>query len=230
MSGKRIFGFLILIVLTLVGLLWPLMANGGSSGTSSVDPVTITRYIANYNVSSEGLLTATETITARFPPGRHGLFRIFAGYDNADPNARYLPTIQSITLDGKPEPYETSWIDGDKFYQAKIGDANVFVSMGAHTYELKYTIPGVIAPASAGEGKTFETTAGGDVGDPKSAFYWDAVALGWTVPIDQALIKVTLPSPSEQVQCSVGTAAGVPGPCTVKGAGTRACLQLGRAR
>jgi hypothetical protein len=67
---RRVIGWLILVGLIAIGLLWPLV---GSSGTSAAgpanDPVVITNYDVDLTVSDNGTLDAVETITGDFPSG-----------------------------------------------------------------------------------------------------------------------------------------------------------------
>ncbi len=220
-SGKsRHLGVVIVLTIAFgVALLWPVIGGLGS-GTSSAaaDPVTVTAYDARYVVAPDGLLTATETITGEFPYGRHGIFRYWDVTDRADASVRYLPTIRSVTRDGVDEPYTTSWQSGHTFYVAKIGDPNVILDAGAHTYVITYTVPGTISPYRPATG-AFAGSDGTATGVPASVFAWDVVARGWEMAIQKAHVTVTLPSTVPFAQCAVeGSAVGAP--CTVSGAGT----------
>jgi hypothetical protein len=82
-SGRTI-RWLVALALIAVAVLWPLVLRAGADeGGATADPVTITDYRADYHVSRDGNLLATETITAEFPGGRHGIFRY---WDVADPD------------------------------------------------------------------------------------------------------------------------------------------------
>ena len=75
-SVRRRLGWLIPLLLVGVGLLWPLLLSGSSGGGAvNADPVEFSSYRAEFNVDAAGLMQATETITAEFPGGRHGIFR-----------------------------------------------------------------------------------------------------------------------------------------------------------
>ena len=136
--------------------------------------------------------------------------------DIADPHVRYLPQISSITRDGSPEPYTLSWQQGSRFLVAKIGDADVTLSPGSHTYVITYTIAGAISPFRSPTGE-FTAGEGQDDGTPGSMFVWDVVARGWEMRMAAATITVTLPSAVERAQCAALN--GAPG-CTVRGAGS----------
>ena len=104
----------ILLVLIAFGLFWPLIFKGESSGSPPSDPVTIVNYKADYTVDKQGLLTATETITADFPGGRHGIFRYWDVANQNDSGVRQVPTVSSVRMDGAPIPVQYSWKNGSK--------------------------------------------------------------------------------------------------------------------
>lgn len=222
MKIGRVILLIILVALMLVGLLHPLLDFGSSSASTSPDPVTVQNYTAQYDVAATGELKATETLTARFPAGRHGIFRFWDLADPRNKGVRYTPAIESVTMDGKPVPYSLSTQEGGQFEVAKIGDPDRYVTPGVHRYTIAYTQPDVISPYSAGPVPAFATTEGVNEKTPQSVFWWNVVAQGWAMNIESALITVNLPAPSEQVQCSVGTSgANKAGrACRVDGAGT----------
>lgn len=243
---KRVIAAILLTLLAAGGLLWPLAAAKLTSKSSSGvdDPVVVTNYTATYNVAANGNLDATEVVTGKFPGGRHGIFRFWDLVDPSDPHVRYRPQIKSITMDGQPVKVSYSWQEGDRFYVAKIGDPDSYVTPGSHAYTLAYSVPDAISPISAGA-KEYVSSQGTVGAGSQSDFYWNVVAQGWQMAIQQANIQVNLPSPSGQVQCTVGVpvsstltesaafAAKTPapfptptspgyslGPCGIKGAGT----------
>ena len=67
---------------------------------------TIRDYRADFTVREDGRLDATETITATFPPYRHGIFRFWDLTDQSDPHARLVPRSIEVTRDGVEEPFE----------------------------------------------------------------------------------------------------------------------------
>lgn len=215
----------LLVVLVALGLLWPVAwawLQTASTPTAS-DPVTISDYTAGYAVAGDGTLQAREQITTEFPGGRHGIFRYWDLADAADPHVRYVPTIASVTLDGQPEPYVLSWKGGYRFLVARIGDPDVLLAPGTHVYTITYTVPGSISPATTSAAAPFATSVGQDVTAPGSAFLWSVVASGWEMSMGAAGVTVTLPEPSGTVQCATDP-WGVPGPCTVEGAGSATVL------
>jgi hypothetical protein len=225
MFGKRVLFFFGVLLLTCAGLLYPLV--GSSDATSTPEPTIITNYSAEYNVDDDGAMTATEVLTVNFPVARRGIFQFWDVANPSDPNGRYIPKVESVTRDGLAEPYATSWESSDTIYTLKVGDADVTLPIGEHTYTIRYTTDGVISPFSAGADKTFESAAGTAVPDSQSAFFWNVIAPGWKMAIKDATIKVNLPSATGQVQCAAGVTSGGPkiaagfGPCEIAGAGTK---------
>lgn len=222
---KRILVFVVLLIATVVGLCWPLVGamDSGSSSSVANDPVVVSQYQADYNVTADGNMTATETITATFPSGRHGIFRYWDLNDPADRGVRYTPKLQSITMDGKPIAYTTMWESVDRFFVAKIGDPHAFLTPGSHVFVLSYGINGVISPISAGQGKEFVSAQGSEAASSQSDFYWNVIAQGWEMAMKNATIKITLPAAAGLVQCTAGASATkgyVQGPCQISGAGT----------
>ncbi|MEI8081712.1 MAG: DUF2207 domain-containing protein, partial [Actinomycetes bacterium] len=223
MSVKKIIGMIFVLVLVAIGLLWPLLGSNSSTESAS-DPVAVSQYTGDFTVAADGSMGATETLVAKFPGGRHGIYRFFDTSDLSNSKIRRVPKIISITRDGTPEPFTTSWESNERYLVAKIGNPNVFVTPGNHTYVIAYSVPGVISPIDAGSNKTFPSTAGENASTPpQSTFYWNVVAPGWQLPMAAVTVHVTLPNASQQVQCVAGTGvAGAvsPGPCTIAGAGT----------
>ena len=144
------------LLLTIVGLLWPLLLSAvpTTSGTLS-DPVTISSLEADFTVDRDGMMQATETITAEFPSGRHGIFRYWDVANQNDSHVRQVPRVAEISLDGQPVPYEFLWKNGQRFLVAKIGDPDSYVVSGTHVYRIRYSIPGVLDPGTTGRNRQF---------------------------------------------------------------------------
>lgn len=214
----RRFTVVLLSVLTVAGLLWPLvdsLAPGGVS-TTGPDPVTVTSYDVAYDLATDGRLVATETLTASFPSDRHGIFRYWDVSDRNDPGVRYEPQIDSITRDGAPEPFEMSWDGGRRYRVAKIGDPYVLLSPGSHVYRIAYAVDGAISPLTAGRG-SYASFLGADPGTG-SAFVWNVVAQGWLMDMNQVRVTVHLPASARGAQCTLLIGAG--DPCEITGVGT----------
>lgn len=207
----RLVTALIMAALLLVPVL---AANLDEDGSSVADPVTITQYRADYDVDADGTLRATETITAEFPPGRHGIFRYWDLADLADRGVRYRPRDVRIELDGEPVRFEALWEGGRRYRVAKVGDPDEYVSPGPHTYTIEYRIDGVLAPNPERVADSSASWTGG--GSDRSEFVWQVVAAGWSMPIRRADLSIELPHPADRLECSIGDGTA----CTVEGEGT----------
>ena len=212
----------ILLLLVVIGVLFvPVWFNSLDSTVEDPppDPVSISDYNANFTLDTEGNLLATETITAEFPssPPRRGIFRYFDTQIRADPNVRLSIEDVQVVMDGAPAPVTLSW-ESDRYYVARVGEEDVYLTPGPHVYEITYRVPGATFDPQVGAGD-FVTTTGTAPPDAQSAFYWSVIAPGWLMRIDNATVTVNLPESASQVECSAGTATGV-GPCTVEGTGS----------
>lgn len=196
-------------------LLLPAVATVGTGPSSTApDPVTIASYDATYKVSTDGVLTGTETIVADFPFGRHGIFRYWDLQDAGDPHVRLTPRDFEVTRDGEQEPYTMLWEQGRRYRVAKIGAAETILSAGKHTYVLKYRIDGALAHGSV---QTGTTSSWGDSNATKSLFNWQVVAGGWAMSMHRVNITVNLPVASKVAQCAVRDRRT----CEVDGVGSR---------
>ena len=191
---KRLAVTLAGLVVLAIAVLWPAFQYS-SGGPGATETTTITRYLADFTVAANGDLTATETLTVEFPYGKHGIFRFFDRADPSSPHARRDPHDISVTMDGAPEPFALSTKSGGRYVVARIGDPNVTLVPGAHTYTIAYRIDGVLEPGTD---------------SARTQFYWNLIPGGWAQEIDQARLTVHLPAPitsSPPVQCAVGAGA-----------------------
>jgi len=213
---RRLFKWLIPLLVIGIGLMWPVVFQGGteSAGSSVVyDPVVITDYDVNISIDGAGEMSSVETITTEFPGGRHGLFRYWDVTNKNDPNVRQPPEITSVLLDGKPARYQMLWEDGERFRVAKIGDPDRTLRPGTHVFEIRYTIPGVLDPGEVGADNLFAESTGAAFSDAgstsaPSVFFWNVIAPSWNNRIDRADITITLPAEVGVTQCSVGYGVG----------------------
>lgn len=203
---------LVMIIISLLVLLGiaciPVLFFGDSgSDDGTYEETNITSYVATFDVASNGDLDVVETLTVNFPGGgKHGIFRF---WDRVDPNtegARRTVEDVDVTLDGDDVDFEMSREDGGRFQVAKIGDPDSTVSIGEHTYEIRYHIDGVLIEGA---------------GDAPTQFYWNLIPSGWRQTIDAATLTVNLPAVAEDVRCGVGL-GDAPAPCpTLEGEGTK---------
>jgi len=211
------------LVITASVLLLPAVLALDTSATSTgPDPVRISDYDATFSISEDGTLQATERLTTEFPSGRHGIFRYWDVQDPADSSVRLIPKDIDVTLDGEPEPFDLSSSAGWRFRSAKIGDADVYVSAGTHVYTISYRIEGALAPTDVGQG-AFSSSSWTDEQPASSVFYWNVVAPGWGMAIDQATVTIDLPVNSGLVQCTTGYGSldSPGGECDIAGGGTQ---------
>lgn len=195
------------------GVLWFLRAGPSSGGSSEPDPVVVTWFNADLDVTADGTLTVVETFDAVFPYGRHGVYRFWDEADPVDSSARSRVTEVYATRDGNPEPLEV-WREGTVVV-AKIGDPDVLLVAGSHRYVLSYTVSDVLRPvrdvATLGA-----TVSGARDGSEQSVFAWWVVAPFWEMRILSGSAHVRLPSPVTEAMCRTTAPDG----CTVDGTGT----------
>jgi len=191
----RVWGRILALVVLLLAVTVP-SAIGSlipSSASGTYEQTRITSYDASFDLASNGDLDVTETLTVNFPySGKHGIFRFWDLHDPNAERARRLPEHITVTRNGRDEPFSLSWESGRRYRVAKIGDADVFVSPGDHTYVISYTIDGVLLPGPT---------------DGQSFFYWNLVPGGWQQAIDEATLTVHLPAEASAVDCAVGVGA-----------------------
>ncbi|GAA4118537.1 DUF2207 domain-containing protein [Nocardioides fonticola] len=200
---RRLVGYAVGLVVLLALVASPALFWNAGSGGDTDETTTITDYRADYRVDDSGDLAVTETITVDFPNSdKHGIFRFFDTADSGLDTARVRPRDIEVTMDGGEEPFEVLDEQHGRLVNVKIGDPDVYLSPGEHTYEISYAVDGVLLPD----------------GD-RAQFFWDVVPGGWLQPITKARISVRLPAATVgDVGCAVGI--GASGGCTAEGAGT----------
>jgi uncharacterized membrane protein YgcG len=204
----RLFKLLIPLALIAFGVLWPLVFRGGAEASNVSDPVVFSNYKADFIIGGDGQLDAVETITAEFPGGRHGIFRYWDVANPNNPRLRQKPEITSILLDGEPAQYQMLWEQGERFRVAKIGNPDQYLNPGTHVFEVRYSIPGVLSPGSAGADRQFAESTGQSAATP-SVFLWNVIPQAWNNEIERADISITLPGEVPSAQCSVGYGRGI---------------------
>jgi uncharacterized membrane protein YgcG len=185
----------LVVLLTTVGLLWPVVpALVPGSASPQPDPVTVTDYRADLRVEAAGTLYAEERITATFPSGRHGIFRFWDVAGTDDPAVRHVPEDIEVRMDGRAVEHELLWDGGARYRVAKIGDPDSYLTPGTHSYTIRYRVDGALAPTADG-----------------TAFWWDVVAPGWQMSMEGTTVRVELPASAEDVECTCHVAAGEDG-------------------
>lgn len=158
--------------------------------TPEPDTARIVSYKADMDLRRDGTLETTETIVVDMPSGKRGIFRIF---DTADPRRRGVEHPVSdvyVERDGSPEPAEwnASAVGTETL---RIGNPNVYLSPGQHTYVIRSTTVDAIEPDPDG--------------DDLALWWWDVVGGGWQMAMGSAEINVNLPAaPARPPECVMG--------------------------
>ncbi len=151
----------------------------------------INRFDVQIEVQTDGDIVVTETIdvTAEGVQIRRGIFRDLPRYYEQDGvRYEYDYDVVSITRDGAREPYETD--SEDNAYRIRIGDEDVLLQDGRHTYELRYRVSNQV--------RYFETY---------DEVYWNATGNYWAFPILHARAEVVLPPGANVTQTAAYTGA-----------------------
>lgn len=172
--------FLRILVVAAVAVVWfiPPFAQEQS------DTATIARYDAVFDLAADGTLKITETLDVVMPPGKRGIFRIFDTRDERRNDVEHPVQDLSVTRDGQPEPYQ--WDDSPAGQESlRIGDANVYLEAGTHTYVITST--------------TTDTLERGPSGTVR--WWWNVVGTGWQMSMDSVTVTVNLPAEVSRVEC-----------------------------
>lgn len=147
-------------------------------------------------VEQDGDIVVTETInvTSEGDVIRRGLFRDLPRfYQGEGARLRFEYDILNVQRDGREEDYETE-IEGNA-YRLLIGDPDVFLDDGAHTYIIQYRVKNQI--------RYF---------DAYDELYWNVTGNYWVFPIERASATITLPPGSRITATHAYTGAqGAPG-------------------
>ncbi len=159
------------LLLSLVGVFC--VATGAPAQTEKIDD-----YQSEIVVNKDGSLNVTETIrvTAAGDKIKRGIYRDFPTLYTTKYFIRIeLPfKVEAVTRDGRIEPYHTeNRENGVRLY---IGNKNVRVPPGEHTYKILYTTNFQLG--------YFEK---------HDELYWNVTGNGWEFPIEQVTATITLP-------------------------------------
>ena len=147
-----------------------------SSAASAAE--VIRDFHSDITVHEDASMTVRETIQV-ISEGiqiRHGIYRDFPITYQDTLGNRYKVgfTILDIQRDGAPEPYHMEDVaNGKRIY---IGDKDVLVSSGEHTYTIAY-----------------KTTRQIGFFEDHDELYWNVTGNGWEFPIQKASASVILP-------------------------------------
>lgn len=146
--------------------------------------------IADFDVAIEvekdGDILVAETISviAQGNAIQRGIFRDLPRfYLKGAQKLPYHYDIKEVTRDGRSEPYIVEK-DGNA-YRVRIGDADVFLENGPHTYHIAYEVKNQV--------RYF---------DRYDEVYWNVTGNYWQFPIDHAKARVTLPGGAGAVQAA----------------------------
>lgn len=142
----------------------------------------IREFNSDVRIAQDGTLTVTETIklTSEGNEIKRGINRDFpTRYRNRfGQSTRVTFDVDSVTRDGKPEPYEVSAYENGE--RVRIGQADVLLDNGDHTYVI-----------------TYRTSRQLHFDKDFDELYWNATGNGWTFPIDFASARFALPTPAK---------------------------------
>ena len=165
-----------------------------SAPADPVDPSDTTERITSYDsdivVARNGTLTVTETITvyANNDQINHGIYRDFPTryVDKNGVRVHVRFDVTNVTRDGHSEPYTTEGISNG--VRVRIGDKDVIIDPGLHTYTLTYMTARQIG-----------------FFDKYDELYWNVTGNGWIFPIDKASATIHLPAGARILQNSYYT-------------------------
>jgi len=129
-------------------------------------------------IDADGALTVRERIVvhAEGQKIKRGIFRDFpTDYrDRSGAHVRVPFDVIEVTRDGRPEPYVVQ--EQRNGVRVRIGDANVFLKRGVHSYEIAY-----------------RTARQLGFFDDHDELYWNVNGNGWAFPMDSVSAEVRLP-------------------------------------
>lgn len=197
----RIVGSLLGLLLLVGVVVAPALVYGAEDGGDGYEPTSISSYDVAMTVRDDGTAQVRETIVLQVSTSdRRGIFRFFDRADSPVDGGRIRPRDVEITRDGAEEPWVTESSGAGRYLVWRIGDEDVFLTPGAHTYRLTYELADVLAEAPDGSAR----------------LSWDVVPGGWAQAIQRARIRVELPAGTVgDVACDQGQ--GLVGGCTATG-------------
>jgi uncharacterized membrane protein YgcG len=158
-------------------------------------PALATEQINNFDVAikveRDGDIIVTETINVRSEGSeiRRGIFRDLPRYYEQD-GARfhYEYDVLTVQRDNRGEKYDTE-TEGNA-YRIIIGDEDVFLDNGDHTYVIRYRVKNQIRYFA-----------------DHDEFYWNVTGNYWNFAIAQASATITLPQGASVTETNIYTGA-----------------------
>ena len=184
-------------LLGLAGLLLAVGLSVAATTTASAASDQIDEFSIEYEMGTDGVLQATETIVWRFgsDSGRHGIDRYFVTrepYDDQQ-DAVYTVDVESVTSpdSGVATQYSENTFETDggrgEQLRIRIGDPDETISSPTATYVITYSVKGAM-----------RTFSGYD------EFYWDATGSDWKAPMTDVSVKATVPGGAQELSCFAG--------------------------
>ena len=166
-------------------------AFGASEPSSDQPGERILSYSSDITVNADASLDVVETIRVRAEGQQinHGIYRDFpTRYQREGRTVRVGFDVQGVTRDGQNERHAIERIDNG--IRVRIGDADVIVPQGEHTYVIRY-----------------RTTRQVGFFDTFDELYFNVVGTGWIFPIDRVEARIRLPQAVPLTEPSVYTGA-----------------------
>ncbi|HBS92815.1 MAG TPA: hypothetical protein DEA85_02250 [Firmicutes bacterium] len=149
-----------------------------AAGLAQAAQERILSYDTLVKIQENASVTVTEIIQVESAGNqiRRGIYRdIPTTYKDSRGNrVRVDFSLLSVLLDGNPEPYTTERLANG--IRIRIGQEDVLLSLGQHTYTITYKVKRVLG--------FFEE---------HDELYWNVTGNGWAFPIESASATVTLP-------------------------------------
>lgn len=166
----------------------------------------ISSFDSAIEIERDGDVIVTETlrVISEGEQIRRGIFRDLPRFYVDQDNTRlaYGYRVLDVQRDGNEEPYDTE-TEGNAF-RIIIGDEDVFLNNGPHTYVIKYEVKNQI--------RYFENY---------DEIYWNVTGNNWNFPIARARATITLPAGANVTQTAAytGTVGATGRDFTYTGAG-----------
>jgi len=161
-----------------------------TNGAAALAEEVIRSFRADIEIARSGVVTTSEAITivAEGQRFKHGIYRDLALKPAFAGEPKSSLEVETVTRDGRPEPYRVEDRNGDK--RIYVGSADVALPPGEHDYVITYRTDNRFRPAGAND------------------MYAAHITGTWDFRIDAAEARVTLPEGASMLgtQQHAGTA------------------------